>query len=133
MPREGTDPWMPLGEFARRIVVATLIVLSIYYASKGLWRIKELLALLFIAFTLAAAMRPGDRVAAQAPDPARRRRRCSTTSRSSAFVLLLLWLVVPRAVHQVDAAVERRTRSRHAGEDVDRREARHPAWRSRSG
>jgi predicted PurR-regulated permease PerM len=95
---------MPLGEFARRMVVATLIVLSIYYASKGLWRIKELLALLFIAFTLAAAMRPGIEWLHKRGLP----RGVGLLLHYLAIlgvVLLLLWLVVPRAVHQVDHAV----------------------------
>jgi predicted PurR-regulated permease PerM len=104
MPRLRTDPWMPLGEFARRMVVGTLIVLAIYYASKGLWRIKELLALLFIAFTLAAAMRPGIEWLHGRRIP----RGVGVLLHYLAilaFVLLLLWLVVPRAVHQVDLAV----------------------------
>jgi predicted PurR-regulated permease PerM len=95
---------MPLGEFARRVFVAALIALSVYYATKGLWKLKELLALLFIAFTLAAAMRPGI-------DWLYRHRIPRGVGlllhylAILALVLVLLWLVVPRAVHQVDAAV----------------------------
>src|SRR5260221_6628726 len=95
---------MSMSESARRVVVATLIVLALVTASKALWRLQELLALLFIAFTLAAAMRPGIEWLNRHRIP----RGVGLALHYIAIlgvVLLLLWLVVPPAVHQVDAAV----------------------------
>jgi predicted PurR-regulated permease PerM len=95
---------MSMAEFTRRIFVASLIALSVYYGLKGLWKLQEVLALLFVAFTLAAAMRPGIEWLQRHRIP----RGVGLLLHYLAIlglVLLLLWLVVPPAVHQVDAAV----------------------------
>ena len=44
---------------ARRAATATLVALSIVVGALALWKIKAVIALLFLGFTLAAAMRPG--------------------------------------------------------------------------
>jgi predicted PurR-regulated permease PerM len=95
---------MSMAEFGRRTFVATLVALSVYYAFQGLWRLQELLALLFVAFTLAAAMRPGIEWLNRHKIP-RGVGLLLHYVALLALVLLLLWLVVPRAVHQVDLAV----------------------------
>jgi len=46
-------------ETARRAFVASLVVGSVVVLALALWKLKLLIALLFFAFTLAAAMRPG--------------------------------------------------------------------------
>src|SRR5256885_14882012 len=97
---------MKMGEFARRCFVAALIAFSVYYALKGLWKLQELLALLFVAFTLAAAMRPGIEWLNRHRIP-RGIGGLLHYLAPLAVVLLLLWLVVPRAVHHVDAAADR--------------------------
>ena len=44
---------------ARRTATATLVVLSIVVAALALWKIKAVIALIFLGFIVAAAMRPG--------------------------------------------------------------------------
>jgi predicted PurR-regulated permease PerM len=44
---------------ARRAATVTLVVISIVVVALALWKIRVVIALLFLAFTLAAAMRPG--------------------------------------------------------------------------
>ena len=81
-----------------------MVVLGVVVAALALWKVKILLALLFLAFTVAAAMRPG-------VEALRRRR----VPRGAAVLLhyaalvaalgLLLWAVVPRAITQVQHAI----------------------------
>jgi predicted PurR-regulated permease PerM len=47
------------GETARRALVTTVVALSVVVLALALWKLKLLLALLFTAVTIAAAMRPG--------------------------------------------------------------------------
>ncbi|MBA2360186.1 MAG: AI-2E family transporter [Actinobacteria bacterium] len=89
---------------ARRAFVATIVILAVVVAALALWKLKVLLALLFLAFTIAAAMRPG-------VEALRRWR----IPRGAGVLLhyavlfgllgLLLWAVVPRAVNQVQKAI----------------------------
>ena len=93
-----------MNETARRAFVVTLVVLGVVVGALALWKLKVLLALLFLAFTIAAAMRPG-------VEALRRRR----IPRGAGVLLhyaalfgllgLLLWAVVPRAVNQVQSAI----------------------------
>lgn len=93
-----------MSETARRVFVASMVVLGVVVGALALWKLKILLALLFLAFTVAAAMRPG-------VEALRRRR----VPRGAAVLLhyaalvaavgLLLWAVVPRAVNQVQRAI----------------------------
>ena len=89
----------------RRVFLATLIVVGVVVAALALWKLRLLIALLFLAFILAAAMRPG--IEAWHGD-ARSRAASGIATHYLAFaglVALLLWLVVPRAVDQVQAAI----------------------------
>ena len=91
-------------ETARRTLVASLVVLAILVASLALWKLRLLLALLFLAFVIAAAMRP-------AVEWLERRR----VPRSAGILLhyvvfavgvtALLWAVVPRAKTQIETAL----------------------------
>lgn len=93
-----------MSETARRAFVAAIVVLAVVVGALALWKLKILLALLFLAFTIAAAMRPG-------VEALRRRR----IPRGAGVLLhyavlfgllgLLLWAVVPRAVKQVQKAI----------------------------
>jgi predicted PurR-regulated permease PerM len=93
-----------MSETARRVFVASLVMLGVVVGALALWQLKILLALLFLAFTVAAAMRPG-------VEALRRRR----IPRGAAVLLhyaalvgllaLLLWAVVPRAINQVQNAI----------------------------
>jgi predicted PurR-regulated permease PerM len=91
-------------ETARRTFLIAVIVLGVIVLALALWKLRLLISLLFLAFIVAAAMRPGI-------DALRRR----GVPRGAGIAIhylalagllgLLLWLVVPRAVNQVQAAV----------------------------
>jgi hypothetical protein len=72
----------PIGDTAKRAAVATLVVIAVVAAALALWKLKLILALVFLGITIAAAMRSGvDRLAASTSPAASGR--CSTSSRSS--------------------------------------------------
>src|ERR671933_2924881 len=93
-----------MAEFSKRAALATLVVVGIVATALALWKIKLVIALVFLGFIVAAAMRPG-------VEALRRRR----VPRGVGIVLhylalagivaLFLSLVVPRAVDQVQAAL----------------------------
>ncbi len=92
-------------DYAKRAAVTTLVVGGVVVLALALWKIRLLVALLFFAFIIAAAMRPGVE--------ALRSRRIPRGVGIGlhylvffAFVTALLWLVVPRATDQVSRAVE---------------------------
>jgi predicted PurR-regulated permease PerM len=89
---------------ARRAAVVTLVSGSIVVAALALWKIKIVIALLFLGFIVSAAMRPGiDWLQLHARLP-----------RSAGLLLhylvlvgivgVVLWLFVPRAIDQVQQA-----------------------------
>jgi predicted PurR-regulated permease PerM len=85
-------------------VIAALVVLGVVAAALALWKLKILLALLFLAFTIAAAMRPGIETLKQRGIP----RGVGILVHYAALVGavgLVLWAVVPRAVNQVQDAI----------------------------
>jgi predicted PurR-regulated permease PerM len=89
---------------AKRTALATVVVLSIVVLALALWKLRLLVALLFLAFILAAAMRPTIETLARRGIP----RAAGIMLHYVvlvAFVAALLWAVVPRAIDQVDAAL----------------------------
>jgi predicted PurR-regulated permease PerM len=91
--------WRP-----KQAAVAACVVLMIVVASLGLWRLRGVVALIFLGIILAAAMRPTvDRLARRGvPRPA------TVLLHYMALlvvVALFLWLVVPTATHQVNRAL----------------------------
>ena len=95
---------LDMAETARRAFIATLVAVGVVVLVLALWKLKLVLGLLFLAFTLTAAMRPG-------VDALHRRRVPRAIGVLVHYVLLaaaiglFLWIVVPRAVQQVDNAV----------------------------
>ncbi len=90
---------------ARRAAAATLVALSIIVAALALWKIKAVIALLFLGFTLAAAMRPG---VAWLNKRARIPRGLGVLIHYAVLlgmVALVLWLIVPRALSEVQQAI----------------------------
>jgi predicted PurR-regulated permease PerM len=91
-------------ETAKRAALATLVVGGIVVLALALWQLKLLVALLFFAFILAAAMRPTIEELARRGVP-------RGAGIAVHYLLLLgliagfLWLVVPRAIDQVDSAL----------------------------
>jgi predicted PurR-regulated permease PerM len=90
-------------ETARRAAIATLVVGGIVVVALVLWELKLLVSLLFLAFIIAAAMRPGI-------DALHRHRIPRPIGVGihylalAGLVALFLWAVVPRALSQVQAA-----------------------------
>ena len=89
---------------AKKAFVAALVVVSVVVVALALWKLKLLIAILFLAFIIAAAMRPG-------VDALRRRRVPRGVgilvhyAGLIALVTLLLWFVVPAATDQVREAL----------------------------
>jgi predicted PurR-regulated permease PerM len=90
----------------KHAAVAACVVLLLVVAVLALWKLRGVVALIFLAVTLAAAMRPTvDRLARRGvPRPA-------TVLLHYVVLLgllaLFLWLVVPTATHQVNRALAR--------------------------
>jgi putative heme transporter len=89
---------------AQRVALSTLIVIAIVGVALALWKLKLVLALVFLAFILAAALRPGIERLARAGLP----RSVGLLVHYVALIgviALALWIVVPRAVSQVQSAL----------------------------
>lgn len=91
-------------ETAKRAALGTLVAGGIVVLALALWKLKLLAALLFFAFILAAAMRPTVEKLAKRGVP-------RGAGIALHYILLLglvagfLWVVVPRAIDQVDNAI----------------------------
>lgn len=91
-------------QVATRAFVATVAVIATVAAALALWELRVLLALLFLGFIVAAAMRPGVEALARRGVP----RSVGVLGHYAALVLaiaLVLWFVVPTALGQVRNAV----------------------------
>ncbi len=91
-------------ETARRAFVGAVVVVAVVVTALALWELKVLLAVLFLAFIIAAAMRPGVQALARRRVP---RSVAITVHYVALFALvgLLLYFVVPTAADQVAEAV----------------------------
>jgi len=93
-----------MAETARRAFVTTLVALTVIVGALALWKVKVVLALVFLGLILAAAMRPGVDWLAERKVP----RPLGVALHYlviAAALALMLWLVVPRAIDQVDQAL----------------------------
>jgi predicted PurR-regulated permease PerM len=93
-----------MAETARRTAIATLVVIALVAAALALWKLKLIIALLFLGFTIAAAMRP----AVEWMHARRIPRAVGILLHYvvlAGFVGLLLWRIVPRATSQIQAAI----------------------------
>jgi predicted PurR-regulated permease PerM len=93
-----------MGTTARRAAVATLVALSVIVAALVLWKIRIVIALLFSGIIIAAAMRPGIEWLerrARLPRPVGLLVHYAVLV---GLVALALWLLVPRAIDQVQQA-----------------------------
>jgi predicted PurR-regulated permease PerM len=92
------------GETARRALVSTLVVVAVIACALALWKLKVLVALLFAAITIAAAMRPGVEWLHRHHIP----RPLGVAIHYIAFlglIALFLSFVVPDMISQVQAAM----------------------------
>jgi predicted PurR-regulated permease PerM len=111
-------------ETAKRVALGTLIVVAIVAGTLALWKLKLVIALVFLGFILAAAMRPG-------VDGLRRRRVPRSVGlllhylALAGLVTLFLWIVVPRAVDQVQSALGGTTKAQIHREATESKGIRH--------
>jgi predicted PurR-regulated permease PerM len=93
-----------MADTARKAFVSSLVVGAVLVIGLALWKMRVLIALVFLAFIIASAMRPGI-------EALRRHRVPRGVGIAvhyvglAGVVALLLSLVVPRALDQVEAAV----------------------------
>ncbi len=91
-------------ETARKAFVAALVFVAVVAAAFALWELRVLIALLFLAFTIAAAMRPGVDALFRRGIP----RGIGIGLHYVGLVTvvgLLLYFVIPSAIDQVNEAV----------------------------
>ena len=103
-----------VGEIARWSFVATLVVGGTVVLAFALWTIKLVVALLFLAFTIAAAMRPGVEALQRRGVP----RAISIALHYLVVVAAigaLLAFGVPRALSQVQAALDQSSQPTRVG------------------
>ena len=93
-----------MNETAKRAALATLVVGGIVLAAIALWKLRLVLALLFFAVIIAASMRPGIEWLKRHGVP-RGVGLLLHYLGLFALVGLFLWIVVPRAVDQVQSAL----------------------------
>jgi predicted PurR-regulated permease PerM len=89
---------------ARKAFVAALIVVGVIAMALALWKLRVVIALLFLAFIIAAAMRPGVEWLRRYRVP----RGFGILAHYLALVAaigLLIWFVVPSAIDQIQEAV----------------------------
>jgi predicted PurR-regulated permease PerM len=92
-----------VGETARKSFVATAVAVAVVAAALALWHLKVLIALLLVAFIISAAMRPGVELLERHRVP----RAVGVMLHYVGLLIvigLLLWLIVPRAITQVQHA-----------------------------
>jgi predicted PurR-regulated permease PerM len=90
---------------ARRAATATLVALSIVVGALALWKIKAVIALIFLGFIVAAAMRPGVEWLERKARIPRSLGILIHYLTLLGLLALVLWLIVPRALTQVEQAV----------------------------
>jgi predicted PurR-regulated permease PerM len=98
------NPW-EMGGTARRAATATLVAIAIVVAALALWKIRVVLALLFLGFVIASAMRPSvEWLYRRARVP----RSVGVVIHYLGFLAaltLFLYLIVPVAITQIDHAI----------------------------
>jgi predicted PurR-regulated permease PerM len=99
------DKPLAMSGTARRAATATLVGLSIVVAALALWKIKAVIALLFLGFIVAAAMRPGVDWLHQRARIPRGLGVLIHYLTLAGLLALVLWLIVPRALSQVEQAI----------------------------
>jgi predicted PurR-regulated permease PerM len=89
---------------ARKSLIASLVAVGVVALALALWKIRVVIALLFVALTISAAMRPGVEWL-QARHVPRAVGVLLHYLALLAVLAVLLWLIVPRAIDQVQHAL----------------------------
>jgi predicted PurR-regulated permease PerM len=93
-----------MGDTARKSLVATTVAVAVIATALALWHLRLLVALLLLAIVIASAVRPGVEFLHNHRVP----RAVGVAIHYAGFLLavgLLFWLIVPRALNQVEAAL----------------------------
>ena len=93
-----------MSDTARKSFIATLVAVLVIAGALALWHLKVLVALLLLALVISSAMRPGVEFLHRHRIP----RALGVAIHYVAFlavIAFLLWLIVPRALDQVESAV----------------------------
>jgi len=93
-----------MNDIARKSFVATSVAVLVVASALALWHLKLLVALLLLALIISAAMRPGIELLHRHRVP----RGIGVAVHYVGFIVaigLLLWLIVPRALDQVESAL----------------------------
>jgi len=93
-----------MGNTARRAAITTLVAGGIIVAALALWKIKIVIALAFMGFIVAAAMRPGVEWLQQRARFPRAAGVLAHYAMLFGIIAIVLWLAVPRAIDQVQQA-----------------------------
>jgi predicted PurR-regulated permease PerM len=93
-----------MGTTARRAAITTLVAGGIVVAALALWKIKIVIALLFLGIIVAAAMRPGVEWLQQRAHFPRAAGVLAHYALLFGIIAVVLWLFVPRAITQVQQA-----------------------------
>jgi predicted PurR-regulated permease PerM len=91
-------------ETARKAFLAALIVVAVVALALALWKLRLVIALLFLALIISAAMRPSVEWLARYRIP-RGLGILAHYAVLGGVIALLLWAIVPRAIDQVDNAL----------------------------
>lgn len=94
-----------MAETARKAAVGTLVAVAVVVTALALWKLKLVISLVFLGFVISAAMRPGIEALRRRGIP----RAAGIGIHYLAFaglIALFLWLVVPRAIDQVQSAID---------------------------
>ena len=89
---------------ARKALVASLIVVAVVALALALWKLRIVIALLFLALIIAAAMRPSVEWLTRYRIP-RGAGILAHYAVLGGVIAVLLWAIVPRAIDQVDNAL----------------------------
>ncbi len=92
------------GSTARRALISTIVAVAVIVGALALWKLKLVIALLFLAMIIAAAMRPGVEALRRRGIP----RGVGVVIHYLGVLVLVavfLWFALPRALTQVEAAV----------------------------
>jgi predicted PurR-regulated permease PerM len=98
---------------ARKAFIATLVAIGVVVFAVALWKMRLVVALVFTGFIISAAIRPGIDALKRRGVP-RAGGLALHYGFFAALIALALWFAIPRALHQVTAAVDNLPETRQA-------------------
>jgi predicted PurR-regulated permease PerM len=120
----GGEKSLVMNESTKRVALGTLVVIAIVATALALWKLKLVIALVFLGFILAAAMRPGVEWLKSRGLP-RSLGLLVHYLALAGLVTVFLWIVVPRAVDQVQNALGGSTKAQIHREAAESKGVKH--------